>query len=150
MTKETIVARVEEIERELISQGLSVKYSKPGIYCIKIEDQIVYIGKSRNMLRRVAEHLVELERWKPSSNKYKVIKEARAAGYNINFDVLYKTRKRKPDTIQEDIGYQEGVYIRKYMPALNYQIPKEEDWHFWTANKAAKTITLQEILDERG
>ena len=27
-------------------KGLSPKYEHPGIYCIKLNDQIVYIGKS--------------------------------------------------------------------------------------------------------
>lgn len=35
-------------------QGLAEKYEHAGIYCIKIDDKIVYIGKSLNMLRRVA------------------------------------------------------------------------------------------------
>lgn len=35
-------------------RGLSSKYEHPGIYCIKLDGQIVYIGKSENMLVRVA------------------------------------------------------------------------------------------------
>lgn len=35
-------------------KGLADKYEKTGIYCIKIDDDIVYIGKSHNMLKRVA------------------------------------------------------------------------------------------------
>jgi hypothetical protein len=35
-------------------KGLAGKYEYAGIYCIKIDDKIVYIGKSGNMLRRVA------------------------------------------------------------------------------------------------
>ena len=35
-------------------KGLADKYEYAGIYCIKIDDDIVYIGKSMNMLRRVA------------------------------------------------------------------------------------------------
>lgn len=34
-------------------QGLDKKYECAGIYCIKIDDEIVYIGKSRNMLKRI-------------------------------------------------------------------------------------------------
>ncbi len=30
--------RLEEIERELEAKGLTEKYKKPGIYCIKIEN----------------------------------------------------------------------------------------------------------------
>ena len=35
-------------------KGFADKYEHAGIYCIKIDDKIVYIGKSSNMLRRVA------------------------------------------------------------------------------------------------
>lgn len=35
-------------------KGLAAKYEHAGIYCIKIDDKIVYIGKSANMLRRIA------------------------------------------------------------------------------------------------
>ena len=35
-------------------KGLADKYEHAGIYCIKIDDDIVYIGKSTNMLRRIA------------------------------------------------------------------------------------------------
>ena len=34
--------------------GFGCKYEHPGIYCIKVDDKIVYIGKSLNMLKRVA------------------------------------------------------------------------------------------------
>ncbi len=33
--------------------GFDKKYNSAGIYCIKIDDEIVYIGKSHNMLKRV-------------------------------------------------------------------------------------------------
>ncbi len=35
-------------------KGLSSKYEKAGIYCIKIDNDIVYIGKSTNMLMRIS------------------------------------------------------------------------------------------------
>ena len=35
-------------------KGLANKYEHAGIYCIKIDDDIVYIGTSTNMLRRIA------------------------------------------------------------------------------------------------
>jgi len=34
--------------------GLAEKYEHAGIYCIKIDKEIVYIGKSANILRRIA------------------------------------------------------------------------------------------------
>ncbi len=48
----------------------------------------------------------------------------------------------------DDIGFTEGKYIRKYLPFLNVQIPKEEDYRKYTYNKRAKYITLDSILYE--
>ena len=35
-------------------QGLGDKFGHAGIYCIRIDEKIVYIGKSMDMLRRMA------------------------------------------------------------------------------------------------
>ena len=35
-------------------KGLAEKYEHAGIYCIKIDNDIAYIGKSTNMLLRIA------------------------------------------------------------------------------------------------
>lgn len=44
----------ENMYNKLKQKGLADKYEHAGIYCIKIDDDIVYIGKSHNMLKRVA------------------------------------------------------------------------------------------------
>ena len=54
--------------------GLAKKYERAGIYCIKIDGEIVYIGKSRNMLRRIAQHYVGIKT--ESEKKYRIISEA--------------------------------------------------------------------------
>ena len=54
--------------------GLAPKYEHPGIYCIKLDDQLVYIGKSKNMLERVASHYVGIRQG--SELKYRIIAEA--------------------------------------------------------------------------
>ena len=41
---------VENMMNYLKRKGLADKYEKAGIYCIKIDGDIVYIGKSNNML----------------------------------------------------------------------------------------------------
>ena len=38
------------VRNMLIKRGLAPKYDHAGIYCIKIGNEIVYIGKSTNML----------------------------------------------------------------------------------------------------
>ena len=42
----------------LKDHGYAPKYDHAGIYCIKLNNQLVYIGKSHNMLQRVAQHYV--------------------------------------------------------------------------------------------
>ena len=44
----------ENMYQWLKRNGYAYKYDHAGIYCIKIDNIIVYIGKSTNMLRRVA------------------------------------------------------------------------------------------------
>lgn len=52
---------VENMYGWLKRKGYAEKYEHAGIYCIKIDSTIVYVGKSRNMLRRVAEHYVAIQ-----------------------------------------------------------------------------------------
>lgn len=44
----------ENMYNWLKQRGLAAKYEFVGIYCIKVDEKIVYIGKSGNMLRRIA------------------------------------------------------------------------------------------------
>ena len=37
-----------------LNEELAGKYEHAGIYCIKLDNRIVYIGKSTNMLKRIA------------------------------------------------------------------------------------------------
>ena len=108
-------------------KGLADKYEHAGIYCIKLDGQLVYIGKSRNMLRRIAEHYVGIQ--KGSEKKYRLIAEAQRNGCNVDFDVLYYAKGGTESEIRNDIGRIEGELIRQYMPPLNTQIPHEDDWH---------------------
>ena len=73
-------------------KGLAAKYEFAGIYCIKIDDEIVYVGKSGNMLRRIAEHYVGIKTG--SEKKYRIIAEAQRKGHPITFDVLYYAKSK--------------------------------------------------------
>ena len=108
-------------------KGLANKYRHAGIYCIKIDTDIVYIGKSANMLRRIAEHYVGIKTG--SEKKYRILAEARRRGHPITFDVLYYAKSKGIANRLAEIGEKEGEYIRHYMPLLNTQIPKAEDWN---------------------
>lgn len=124
------------------------KYQKPGIYCIKINQQIVYVGKSTNMLNRLAAHSLEIQDgfWS-KSNKYRVLYQAYIReDCQIDFDCLYVSVE-EGDKMLDDIGEQEARLINELRPALNYQIPSIGDYKHYTTNKKAKYITLAEILD---
>lgn len=75
------------------------KYAAPGIYCIYATDKesrryLLYIGKSKNMLRRLCEHLLEMEKvgWRSYfgeiEQKYYLLNDFIDQGYRINFDVM--------------------------------------------------------------
>ena len=129
----------ENMYNWLKRRGLAAKYEFAGIYCIKVDETIVYIGKSGNMLRRIAQHYAGIQR--QTEKKYAVLAEARRRGHNINFDVLYYAQSTRYADKLAEIGQKEGEYIRKYQPILNTQIPKEEDWkHFEVREIDAQTI----------
>ena len=125
-------------------KGLAAKYEHAGIYCIKIDDKIVYIGKSANMLRRIAQHYAGIKQG--TEKKYRIISEAERKGHPITFDVLYYAKSRRLAERLAEIGEKEGEYIRKHRPILNTQIPKAENWETWDINEVDARVILQEIL----
>ena len=64
----------ENMYEWLKRKGYAEKYDHAGIYCIKIDDTIVYIGKSHNMLKRVAQHYAAIKGQK--ERKYRILAEA--------------------------------------------------------------------------
>ena len=135
---------VENVCAMLRRRGLAPKYEHPGIYCIKVDGQILYIGKSENMLKRVAEHYVGIRIG--SEKKYRLLSEIQRNGHPIEFDVLYYAQKKRASEIREEIGRKEGEYIRQYRPVLNTQIPKAADWHKWETNTVDAAKVLGKFL----
>lgn len=134
----------ENVYNWLKRKGLADKYEHPGIYCIKINEKIVYVGKSRNMLQRIAEHYVGIKAEK--EKKYRIMAEAQRKGHSIDFDVLYYATARTPSAIIEEIGEKEGEYIRRHTPILNTQIPKAENWKKYDNNEVNAREVLQKII----
>lgn len=131
----------ENMYNWLKRRGFASKYEFAGIYCIKVDETIVYIGKSSNMLRRIAQHYVGVKL--QTEKKYEILAEARRRGYDLEFDVLYYAKNTRYADMIEEIGIKEGEYIRKYAPILNTQIPKEEDWHKFDS----KRLDVESILN---
>lgn len=125
-------------------KGLADKYRHAGLYCIKIDADIVYIGKSANMLRRIAEHYVGIKT--ASEKKYRIIAEAQRKGHPITFDVLYYAKRKGIANQLAEIGEKEGEFIRRHKPILNTQIPKAEDWKKYDNNEVNAKEVLQQII----
>ena len=125
-------------------KGLAAKYEFAGIYCIKIDNKIVYIGKSTNMLRRIAQHYAGIKQ--ETEKKYRIISEAERKGHPISFDVIYYAKSRRLAERLAEIGEKEGEYIREYKPILNTQIPKAENWETWDINEVDAKAILESIL----
>lgn len=137
----------ETIEEELRKkEELVEKYNKPGIYCIRVNGNIVYIGKSLNMLTRLAQHMFEINRKNQKSHKYQVLRQIKDMGINIQFDVLKKCYGKTTNELYSALGDAEAWFIREYMPVLNYQIPHIGDYYSFETNRTAQTITAAEIL----
>ena len=67
-------------------------------------------------------------------------------GYEVKFDVMYVATGKSEEEVDDEIGKKEAELINKYLPPLNYQIPKMLNYHSFTVNKKANTITLLELL----
>ena len=135
---------VENIYSKYLKEDWTKKFQCAGVYSISVNNKIVYVGKSMNILHRMAEHWVSIT--KSTENKYKVLAEAKRRKMNIRFDVLYSAKSQIRVDVQEEIGEREGFFIRKFMPSLNYQIPTEGDWRKFTTNKGALNISLDQIM----
>lgn len=121
------------------------KYQKPGIYCIKVNGYVLYIGKSINMLNRVNTHQHYIQT-RQQDRKYSILNDLIQKGYQIQFDVLYVSQRVTEIAIYNDLGKKEGIYIRRYLPCLNTQIPKVDDWNKWDYNPIARKITADDII----
>ena len=78
---------VDRMYNSLKRKGLTRKFERAGIYCIYIDDVKAYIGKSNNILYRMAEHYCNMKYQK--SHKYVILSEAKRRGHKVWFSVLY-------------------------------------------------------------
>ena len=137
----------ENVYNWLKRKGLAAKYEHAGIYCIKIDSNIVYIGKSFNMLKRISQHYVGIK--VARKLKYTILAKAQRMGHSINFDVLYYATQTSPAALEQEIGEKEGELIRRYIPALNTQIPKAGNWTKYDYNKIDEAKIIEIITDRR-
>ena len=67
-----------------------------------------------------------------SEKKYCILADSKNKGHTIEFDVLYYAKSKKYKDLEEELGQKEGELIRQYMPMLNTQIPREDNWRLFT------------------
>ena len=128
-------------------QGLEKQFDHAGIYCIKVDGRIVYIGKSYNMLRRMAQHKVAMKR--QDELKYRILAEVQRKGCKVRFDVLYDASSFGYDNIQEEIGRMESEFIRRHRPMLNTQIPHADNWRKFDIVELDATKILNSLLMDK-
>ena len=81
-----------------------------------------------------------------TEKKYRILAEVNRKGHNIGFDVLYYAKARRHSAITEEIGAKEGEYIRKYIPVLNAQIPKAENWKQYDVREVDARMILKMFI----
>lgn len=101
-----------------------------GIYCIKVNDCIVYIGKSNDLQHRMREHWSKI--YCPNSeNKYQLLHSAFKNYNNITFWVLGEYDAAELNT-------QEKEWIKLLKPCLNDKLN----------NGIGKSLTTQDFFNE--
>lgn len=109
----------QQYARNRVKQ-LTEKYSETcpessGIYALLINNQIVYVGQSKNLAQRIAQHAYELEKRNPKEKKYQILKEViHKYQQPISFQVLEQT---------DNLNERENYYIEKFTPILNTVTP---------------------------
>lgn len=124
-------AKNAEVQK-IRNKGYGEKYDHAGIYCIKVQGKVVYVGQSMNMLYRIAEHILKIRL--PDEHKYIILNEAKEQ-YNLEFDVLYDAVDDFFSDYAQQLNEKEAEYIAFYNPPLNTQIPDGNGG--WTVNQSA-------------
>lgn len=102
---------------DLANPYLNQKYNASGIYSISVNNLIVYIGQSKNMLNRIYDHFLYIEGIKePIHQKklYTTLQLCLEQSCSIKFDVVEYCPVKNLD-------YIEKKYIKKFKPLLNTQ-----------------------------
>lgn len=135
--------------KQLIEEaGQYDKYDRQGIYGIFVQGKLVYVGKSANMLWRVASHILAIDGIGKDSTgrKYQILRTAKSRGLQISFDVLEYI-----DGTSSDLDRAEAKWINQELPILNTQIPHPKFYKQYTLNQEAKNMTFvkfQQFLDK--
>lgn len=90
--------------------------NKSGIYGIYLDNELVYIGKSKNIKQRCSLHWTNIEGKRQYEYKYELLRKAVEQGQQLSFSVIQLVEEEQLDSV-------ENMYINEYMPKLNTQTP---------------------------
>ena len=104
------------------------KYNYKGIYCIKIDDEIVYVGQSMNIYKRVIAHMNHIIRNFDKEDKewkYDRLRDYWKLNKTIKYDILYKINNK---ISKKELLELEKFYIDLYKPKLNKEYRNKDEW----------------------
>ena len=81
-----------------------------GIYCIKVNDCIVYVSGTKDLAGRTMYQYDQIK--KAKENKYQLLKTASTQGYTITVWLLEQCKGK-------DLAKRKGFWIRQLKPILN-------------------------------
>lgn len=130
----------------------TIKNNIAGIYAIKVEDKIVYVGKSKWIAERVDQHIGCIESVISNiifdndfEKKYIPLVNAVLKGYKIEFITLcecavFTNNKYSMNIteLKEKLSEEEKYYIKFYNPPLNVQYTGKKKYTVGDINEIIK------------
>lgn len=124
-----------DVNKFVQQNGLLTKLDeRSGIYAITVDNQVVYIGKSQNMLERGKQHIYGIENATLTHEKrYELLLSAKLGGHTIDIvPVEYVDLRRLTD--------RENFYIDRLKPLLNIMTP--------TGRKDISALLIDDLLED--
>ena len=115
---------ISDREKPHYPDKVKEKYNFSGIYCICIDNKVLYVGQSLNMYGRLWDHMKQIR--DSAEKKYKILREAQYDGCTITFQPLYYCKRVREDAVKRELNEREGYFINYYLPPLNKRIPAHE------------------------
>ena len=86
-----------------------------GIYCIKVDNCIAYIGKSKDVESRIRNHWTNI--FRETENKYHLLKTSLFHQHSLSFWIIEECK-------EEELGEKESKWIAALHPCLNSMFNK--------------------------
>lgn len=102
-------------------QKISEKIIIPGIYAFFINDRLQYIGESRNIAKRLNQHIENLYKFLPKSNKVEIRVRPDKNNERYELEPRLILRLKPPG------NHYENIVLRKSEEKIEFEIPKKYD-----------------------